>query len=83
MRKPVVLVALLLAGCATKPPMTWARADGKQFVMAQLTLDQTICQGEMQKAHATVTSAAGITVGDLRQVYVGCMAQHAWIEVPG
>lgn len=84
MRKLVLVVALACAGCATQRPMAWARADGKPFAADALSLNQTICQGDMQKANLSGTGTSG---GYGRgtavvQVFDGCMAEHGFVRVP-
>lgn len=44
-------LALALAGCATaRTAPVWIRADGAAVDPQRLALDQTVCQGEMQRA---------------------------------
>lgn len=84
---PLLLLALAAAGCATQRPLTWARTDGKVFTADQFNLERTICRGEMQKANLAGFPAEGVgsairrgnAVGD---VFVGCMAQRGYIQVP-
>lgn len=87
--RSVLPIGLLLAGCATAP-VTWVRADGNAPTAEQLTLDRTICQGEMQKSNLTNTVKGGVAfdangVYDpktraLSQVFTGCMAQRGYIK---
>jgi hypothetical protein len=86
----LLLAVAALAGCATAPPPTWTRVDGKPIAPDQLTLDQTACQGERQKTNLTNTVKSGISVDAngvydpkaraLADVYVGCMAQRGYLQ---
>ncbi len=86
----LMTIGLAIAGCATAPAPTWTRIDGRPMTPDQLTLDQTACQGEMQKTNLTNTVKSGIAFDAngpyntkdraLDQVYVGCMAQRGYIE---
>ena len=83
MRKLVLALALAVAGCATKP-INFHRIDGKpadQQQQQQFAADKVVCQGEMQKAHLAMPADKDnmFAVGDLQQVYVGCMAQRGYL----
>lgn len=85
----VPAIAVVLAGCATTP-VTWTKVNGSPPSPEQLTLDRTVCQGEMQKSNLTNTVKGGVAfdangVYDpksraLSQVFTGCMAQHGYIK---
>jgi hypothetical protein len=84
------ICGLGITGCATAPAPTWTRIDGKPMTQDQFTLDQTICKGEMQKSNLNNTVKDGISgdangiyepkVRALDLVYVGCMAQHGYLQ---
>jgi hypothetical protein len=86
----LLISGLAITGCATAPPPTWTRIDGKPMTQDQFTLDQTICQGERQKSNLTNTVRGGVSVDAnglydpkiraLDQVYIGCMAQHGYLQ---
>lgn len=73
----------LLAGCASAP-QAWQRAQGGQAKnQEQLSLDQTMCRGEMQKAGLTGNPNEDFLRGfKLNDVFIGCMAQHGWVAAP-
>lgn len=74
-----------MAGCATRPPMEWARVDTKPIDLAAFEVDRTICRGETQKSNLVAPAPEGIgsairrsnAIGD---VFVGCMAQHGYVQ---
>jgi hypothetical protein len=76
----VVIASASLAGCATLPS-AWTRADGRPVDAAQLQLDRSVCNGEMQKANlAAGDSAAEFYLSSAEvDVYTGCMAQHGYL----
>jgi len=76
-------LALTISGCAQQRALTWSRADGKPFAAEQIDLDRTICRGEMQKANLASNAEAGFARGRaVREVFVGCMAQRGYMQVP-
>jgi hypothetical protein len=65
-------------------PRTWTRVDGQPVDAAQLEVDKTVCQSEMDEANAAAGSNArlhpevfGYTDGMI-SVYSGCMAQNGY-----
>ncbi len=94
----IVLAFAGLAGCATQQEMVWVRTDGQSgkanpVLTQQFRVDQTICQGDLQKANMSATpiyspgliGAIGddITRGQQdRDVARGCMAQRGYVQVP-
>jgi hypothetical protein len=76
MRKVVVLaLALGLAGCAS---------HGAVADPAQKELAMTACQGEMQKAHLSMTHSSGIGMidrADRQQIYAGCVAEKGYVAM--
>lgn len=82
---------LLLTACATTPA-AWQKVDGKPVAQEQFQLDQTSCQGEMQKAKLSSTMREGVTIGEqglysprqqaISDVYSGCMAGKGYIQRP-
>jgi hypothetical protein len=63
MRLRLLLLCLLLVGCA-REPKEWTRPDGKPINPAQLELDKTACKGEVSQ--------------DMR-VFKGCMASRGYL----
>jgi hypothetical protein len=83
-----LFAAVTVAGCASVPT-SWMRVDGKPVDQGQLTLDQTVCKGEMQKANLASNTEPGLIVTSrgvenvrtqpLMDVYAGCMAASGYI----
>lgn len=76
-----LLPALLLAGCATAPPL-WLRIDGKQVSDLQFEADQTACRGETQKANLATARQIGLLsrMQATDEVYNGCMAGRGYLQ---
>jgi hypothetical protein len=97
MRAIVLALGLILAGCAhqnVEDPPVWVRADGQRItgnpaLESQIALDETVCQGEMDKANLSGSSycrgladcvATGIQRGSAMQsVGKGCMASRGYL----
>jgi len=91
-----VTAAVLVAGCAAAPKMTWVRVDGQRarenpILTTQFEVDSTSCLGERNKANLSgVTVAqggiAGIAAAAERgaaadSVQRGCMAEKGYLLV--
>lgn len=97
MRIGVLLaVAFCLGSCATAPPMSWLRTDGRPsasdpVLAQQFQLDKTICLGEREKADLSGVSVtqggiAGMVASQNRSqaadaVAQGCMAEKGYVLV--
>jgi hypothetical protein len=84
---PRILLCLAVAACAKPPEMGWIRHDGTPITDAQFELDSTACRGEGQKAGLTARRAEGIGEAlhqgqAVSDVFVGCMAQHGYVQRP-
>ncbi len=90
-------VALALTACASQPHTIYLRADGQDIasdplLRQQFDMDQTICQGEQQKASLGGKMLAGqgwdqVVAAANRsdaavQVGQGCMAAKGYVSVP-
>lgn len=104
MRGPAIAIlfifaAAVLVGCATTPPPQnlWVRTDGQSSrdipaLAQQFEVDQTICEGEMQKANLSGTQfcrgladciITGAARGNAMSVVgKGCMAQRGYLLMP-
>ena len=93
----LLCVALALTACAPQPHTIYLRADGQDIagdpvLHQQFDMDQTICQGEQQKASlagkilggqgALLISDAANRSEAAHQVGQGCMAQKGYVLVP-
>jgi hypothetical protein len=77
---------LLLTGCGTAPAQ-WAKVDGTPLQQVQFQLDQTDCQGELQKASlssSTNEGEKGLPYNTRNQAmtdaYAGCMAGKGYVH---
>jgi hypothetical protein len=79
-----VVLAVVLAGCATQKPVEWVRTDGRPGNQA----DFLACKGETQKAALGTTTEAQIDCDangcfsvharQLNDVMIGCMAGRGY-----
>jgi hypothetical protein len=88
MKRAVVgLCALALAGCAAAPK-DWIRPDGQPINNAQLLLDKTACEGEVEKATmADPDKRIPIVLpgqeSQRTRVLKGCMASRGYVAATG
>jgi hypothetical protein len=75
-----ILLLLALTGCGhDSVPATWTRVDKKPVDTAQLSVDKTICNGEMHKANLSAGDAGSDGISKaMMSVFTGCMAQHGY-----
>jgi len=82
-----LLLLCLLTAC-TVEPKEWTRPDGLQINPAQLQLDKTGCEGEVEKAavsgqaKSAVNAPFGMDNQDMR-VFKGCMATRGYLAATG
>jgi hypothetical protein len=74
-----LILCLILAGCVTRPEMGWIRADGKAVVPIQFEADNTVCNGEVEKARAAYTGRISASPD---QIFSGCMAEKGYLQRP-
>jgi hypothetical protein len=86
MRLCLGLLCLLTA--SAREPKDWTRPDGQVINPAQLQLDKTACEGEVEKAavsgqaKSTINAPLGMDNQDMR-VFKGCMATRGYLAAPG
>lgn len=87
MKDRIIIVAAILFGCLgligcnQPPPVGWYRTDGTVPTPEQLSVEQTICRGEVQKANLS-SSNQGISIARSmaeQDAYAGCMAQRGLV----
>ncbi len=94
----IVAGSLIVAGCVAPPKMVYVRADGRSAadgvaLVHQEMLDETICNGEADKAklaaganyHANIFAHAAEEQNRAESVWSvkdGCMAAKGYVRVP-
>lgn len=80
-RLAAVCAAMMLTGCTEDRPVGWYRTAGGVPTPEQLSVEQTICQGEVQKATLASSEKGFSVLGELakKDAYAGCMAQRGLI----
>ncbi|MGX1496849.1 putative small secreted protein [Labrenzia sp. MBR-25] len=89
MRKALVLIAVLLAGCQTTQgywysQKTGQRVDESSALLAQFQKDRAICDGEAAKAALTSTAKTNFEHKALvNLVFDGCLTDRGYIRKTG